>query len=155
MHTLKITPNLLFEYQCTSGTFIRLPNRIESKKNRFGSENRIESKLFCPNRNALSGSRDPGRWVRGGAADLRRGGLTRCAAACAAGVRAAASARREVVAGRPAEGRAERTAHGGRGAGARAESRRAAADEARRGGRDAAPGVHDAGARRSRDTVIS
>ena len=27
----KITPNLLFEYQCTSGKFIRLPNRIESK----------------------------------------------------------------------------------------------------------------------------
>ena len=25
----KITPNLLFEYQCTSGKFIRLPNRIE------------------------------------------------------------------------------------------------------------------------------
>ena len=48
MHTIKITPNLLFEYQCTSGKFIRLPNRIESKKNRFGSENRIESKLFLP-----------------------------------------------------------------------------------------------------------
>jgi len=31
MHTIKITPNLLFEYQCTSGRFIRLPNRIESK----------------------------------------------------------------------------------------------------------------------------
>jgi len=38
MHTIKITPNLLFEYQCTSvqvysvqGKFIRLPNRIESK----------------------------------------------------------------------------------------------------------------------------
>jgi len=27
----KIIPNLLFEYQCTSGKFIRLPNRIESK----------------------------------------------------------------------------------------------------------------------------
>jgi len=40
MHTIKITPNLLFEYQCTSGKFIRLPNRIESK-------------LFCPNWNAL------------------------------------------------------------------------------------------------------
>jgi len=25
------TPNLLFEYQCTSGRFIRLPNRIEQK----------------------------------------------------------------------------------------------------------------------------
>jgi len=25
----KITPNLLFEYQCTSGKFIRLPNRIK------------------------------------------------------------------------------------------------------------------------------
>jgi len=43
MHTIKITPNLLFEYLCTSGKFIRLPNGIESKKNRFGSENRIES----------------------------------------------------------------------------------------------------------------
>jgi len=42
MHTIKITPNLLFEYQCTSGKFIRLPNR----KNRFGSENRI--KTFLP-----------------------------------------------------------------------------------------------------------
>ena len=31
MHTIKITPNLLFESQCTSGKFIRLPNRIESK----------------------------------------------------------------------------------------------------------------------------
>jgi len=44
MHIIKITPNLIFEYQCTSGKFIRLPNRIE--KNRFGSENRIESELF-------------------------------------------------------------------------------------------------------------
>jgi len=31
MHAIKITPNLLFEYHCTSGKFIRLPNRIESK----------------------------------------------------------------------------------------------------------------------------
>jgi len=31
MHTIKIAPNLLFEYQCTSGKFIRLTNRIESK----------------------------------------------------------------------------------------------------------------------------
>jgi len=46
MHTIKITPNLLFEYQCASGKCIRLPNRIE--KNRFGSENRIEWKLFLP-----------------------------------------------------------------------------------------------------------
>jgi len=42
MHTTKITPNLLFEYQCTSGKFIRLPNRIESNRN-----------FFCPNWNAL------------------------------------------------------------------------------------------------------
>ena len=41
MHTIKITPNLLFEYHCTSGKFIRLQNRIE--KNRFGSENRIKT----------------------------------------------------------------------------------------------------------------
>ena len=31
LHTIKITPNLLFEYQCTSGKFIGLPNQIESK----------------------------------------------------------------------------------------------------------------------------
>ena len=36
------SPSLLFEYQCTSYKFIRLANRIESK-------------LFCPNRNALQG----------------------------------------------------------------------------------------------------
>ena len=41
MHTIKITPNLLFEYQCTSGKFIRLPNRIDYK-------------LFCPNWNAVA-----------------------------------------------------------------------------------------------------
>jgi len=29
MHTIKITHKLLSEYQCTSGKFIRLPNRIE------------------------------------------------------------------------------------------------------------------------------
>ena len=29
MHIVKITPNLKFEYQCTSGKFIRLPNRTE------------------------------------------------------------------------------------------------------------------------------
>ena len=33
MHAIKITPNLLFEYQRTSGKFIRLPNRIESYRN--------------------------------------------------------------------------------------------------------------------------
>ena len=53
MHTIKITPNLLFEYQCTSRKFIRLPNRIESKK--IDSVARIESNrnFFCPNWNAL------------------------------------------------------------------------------------------------------
>jgi len=39
MHTIKITPNLLFEYQCTSGKFIRLPNWIE----KIDSVARIES----------------------------------------------------------------------------------------------------------------
>ena len=39
----KITPNLLFDYQCTSGKFIRLLNRIESKK--IDSVARIESNL--------------------------------------------------------------------------------------------------------------
>jgi len=29
MHTIKITPNLLFEYQCTSGKLIAESNRIE------------------------------------------------------------------------------------------------------------------------------
>ena len=41
MHTIKITPNLLFEYQCTSGKFIRLSNIIESKK--IDSVARIET----------------------------------------------------------------------------------------------------------------
>ena len=40
MHTIKITPNVLSEYKCTSGKFITLSNRIESK-------------LFSPNWNAL------------------------------------------------------------------------------------------------------
>ena len=35
------SPSLLFEYQCTSGKFIRLANRIESKK--IDSVGRIES----------------------------------------------------------------------------------------------------------------
>ena len=43
MHTIKITSNLLYEYQCTSGKLIRLPNRIESNRN-----------FFCPNWNALA-----------------------------------------------------------------------------------------------------
>jgi len=47
------SPSLLFEYQCTSRNLSDW--RIESKKNRFGSENRIESNrnFFCPNWNAL------------------------------------------------------------------------------------------------------
>ena len=36
MHTIKITPNLLFEYQCTSGKFIRLTNGIETFFARIG-----------------------------------------------------------------------------------------------------------------------
>jgi len=39
MHTIKITPNLLFKYQCTSGKFIRLLNQIKT--------------FFCQNWNAL------------------------------------------------------------------------------------------------------
>ena len=42
MHTIKITLNLLFEYQCTSGKFIRLPNRME----KIDLLARIEWKLF-------------------------------------------------------------------------------------------------------------
>jgi len=51
MNTIKITPNLLFEYRCTSGKFIRLPNRIE----KIDAIARIESNrnFFCPNWNAL------------------------------------------------------------------------------------------------------
>ena len=52
MHIIKITPNLIFEYQCTSGKFIRLPNRIE----KIDSVAKIESKLFCPHWNALASS---------------------------------------------------------------------------------------------------
>jgi len=44
MHTIKMTPNLLLEYQCTSGKFIRLPNRIE----KIDSVVKIKSKLFLP-----------------------------------------------------------------------------------------------------------
>jgi len=36
MHTIKITPNLLFEHQYTSGKFIRLANRIETFFTRIG-----------------------------------------------------------------------------------------------------------------------
>ena len=39
MHTIKITANLLFEYQCTNGKFISLANRIE----KIDSVARIES----------------------------------------------------------------------------------------------------------------
>ena len=45
MHTIKITPNLLFEYLCTSGKFIRLPNRIESKL--FSPELECSTALSC------------------------------------------------------------------------------------------------------------
>ena len=49
----KITLNLLFEYQCTSGKFIRLPNRIDKNDSVARIEsNRIET-FFCPNWNAL------------------------------------------------------------------------------------------------------
>jgi len=43
MHTITITPNLLFEYQYTSSKFIRLPNRIK----KIDSVARIESELFA------------------------------------------------------------------------------------------------------------
>ena len=51
MHTIKITHNLLLEYQCTSHKFIRLPNRME----KIDSVARIQSNrnFFCQNRNAL------------------------------------------------------------------------------------------------------
>jgi len=51
MHTIKITPNLLLEYQCTSGKFIRLPNLIE----KIDSVVKIEwnRNFFCLNWNAL------------------------------------------------------------------------------------------------------
>jgi len=55
MHTTKITPNLLFEYLCTSGKFIRLPNRIE----KIDSVARIESNrmetFFSPELECSSG----------------------------------------------------------------------------------------------------
>jgi len=43
------SPSLLFKYKCRSDKFIRLANRIE----KIDSVTRIESKLFCPNWNAL------------------------------------------------------------------------------------------------------
>jgi len=57
------SPSLLFEYryQCRSGKFIRLANRIE--KNRFGSENRIFlPELECSSLRA--GARTGGRTTR-------------------------------------------------------------------------------------------
>jgi len=40
MHTIKITPNFLFEYQCTSSKFSRLTNRIKkSIRNRESNPN--------------------------------------------------------------------------------------------------------------------
>jgi len=44
MHTIKITHNLLLEYQRRSDKFIRLLNRIE----KINSVAKIESKLFLP-----------------------------------------------------------------------------------------------------------
>ena len=55
------SPSLLFEYQCRSGKFIRLANRIKWTKNRFGSENRIESKLFLPELECSTERRRPRR----------------------------------------------------------------------------------------------
>jgi len=70
MHTIKLTANLLFEYQCTSSKFIRLPNRIE----KIDSLARIESNriktFISPNCNA----RSPGGVVGAG---LLRGRLAR------------------------------------------------------------------------------
>jgi len=81
----KITPNFLCEYQCTSGKFIRLPNRIE----KIDSVARIESKLFCPNWNALvvrpkmlgGGKRKDGSfsWISGNRVTARRRAIRRLA----------------------------------------------------------------------------
>jgi len=49
MHTIKITPNLLFK--CTSGKFINC--RIELNRKKIDSIARIKSNFFCPNWNAL------------------------------------------------------------------------------------------------------
>ena len=58
MHTIKVTPKLLFEYQCTSGKFIRLPNRIEKIDSVARIEsNRIETflpELECSNNKIAS-----------------------------------------------------------------------------------------------------
>ena len=45
MHTIKITPNLLFEYQCTlyKRQICQIAESNLIEKNRFGSENLIES----------------------------------------------------------------------------------------------------------------
>ena len=65
MHTIKITPNLLFEYQCTSGKFIRLPN--ENRIEKIDSVARIEwnRNFFCPNWNALVATSTSGSWLVG------------------------------------------------------------------------------------------
>jgi len=59
MHTIKITPNLLSEYQCTSGTFIRLPNGIESKL--FLPELECSSAVTETSNPMLFNSRPPAR----------------------------------------------------------------------------------------------
>jgi len=53
------SPSLLFEYQCRSGKFIRLANRIESKK--IDSVARIESnriETFLPELECSNGNDD-------------------------------------------------------------------------------------------------
>jgi len=58
MHTIKNYRVLLTYYLNISVQAANLLHcRIESKKNRFGSENRIESKLFGQNWNALGSTR--------------------------------------------------------------------------------------------------
>ena len=56
MHTIKIAPDLLFEYLCTSGKFIRLPNQIESKL--FSPE------LECSSKQAWSAGPARPTWCR-------------------------------------------------------------------------------------------
>jgi len=59
MHTIKITPSLLFEYQCTSGKFIRLPgiesNRIETFFARIGM-------LCCADGRRIRGTGGAAAW---------------------------------------------------------------------------------------------
>jgi len=59
MHTIKITVNELFKILVYKRQIYQIAESNRIEKNRFDSENRIESNrnFFCPNWNALASTR--------------------------------------------------------------------------------------------------